>query len=56
MYAHVTVLAGQIDTNYTIGATMEKRLAPLPFSFVVSALANHQKNVFRFGIGLNLGQ
>ena len=51
------MFAGQMDTNYTIGATIEKKLAPpLPFTFCVSALANHQKSAFRFGMGLNIGQ
>jgi len=46
---------GQIDTNYCIGAVLEKRLPPLPFSIALSAHANHVKSSYRFGIGLLVG-
>lgn len=46
---------GMMDTNWTVAAVMEKRLAPLPFTFILSGMINHTKNQSRFGIGLNIG-
>ncbi|XP_033758180.1 mitochondrial import receptor subunit TOM40 homolog 1-like [Pecten maximus] len=49
---------GQVDTNWSVGATMEKKLMPLPFTFALSGMANYastQKPQYRFGIGLIVG-
>ena len=46
---------GMVDTNWTVAAVMEKRLPPLPFTFVLSGMLNHAKNQARFGFGLNIG-
>ena len=46
---------GLIDTNWTVAGSFEKRLHPLPFSFVLSGMLNHQKNQCRFGFGLHIG-
>ncbi|XP_014207924.1 mitochondrial import receptor subunit TOM40 homolog 1 [Copidosoma floridanum] len=46
---------GSIDTNWLVGATLEKRLQPLPFTFVLSGMINHCKNQFRLGCGLIIG-
>lgn len=46
---------GQLDSNWCIGAVMEKKLPPLPFTFALSAFANHTKGAYRFGIGLIVG-
>lgn len=46
---------GMLDTNWTVAAVMEKRLPPLPFTFVLSGMINHAKNQSRFGFGLNIG-
>ena len=48
-------VSGQLDSNWCVGAVMEKRLPPLPFSFALSAFANHVKNSYRFGIALIVG-
>lgn len=47
---------GQVDTKWTVQATMEKKLAPAPITFVLSAAMNHKRNVSQFGIGLLIGQ
>lgn len=49
---HVT---GQLDSNWCVGAVMEKKLPPLPFTFALSAFANHTKAAYRFGVGLVVG-
>lgn len=46
---------GMLDTNWTVAAVMEKRLPPLPFTFLLSGMVNHTKNQARFGFGLNIG-
>ncbi|CAO1374245.1 unnamed protein product [Diamesa serratosioi] len=49
------VFRGMADTNWNVAAVLEKKLQPLPFSFALSALLNHQKNSFRLGCGLIIG-
>lgn len=49
---------GQADTNWSIGATFEKKLLPFPFTLAISGMANYasfQKPQYRFGIGLVVG-
>ncbi|XP_014479777.1 PREDICTED: mitochondrial import receptor subunit TOM40 homolog 1 [Dinoponera quadriceps] len=49
------VFRGSIDTNWIVGAVLEKRLQPLPFSFALSGVINHSKQQFRLGCGLIIG-
>jgi mitochondrial import receptor subunit TOM40 len=49
------VFRGMVDTNWNVSAVLEKKLQPLPFSFALSGLMNHQKNSFRLGCGLIIG-
>jgi mitochondrial import receptor subunit TOM40 len=44
-----------IDSNWTVGAVLEKRLLPLPFTLGLSAFLNHVKPSYKFGIGLTVG-
>lgn len=46
---------GMVDSNWNVGAVLEKKLQPLPFSFALSGLLNHSKNQFRLGCGLIIG-
>ena len=46
---------GTIDSNWTCGAVLEKRLLPLPFTLVMSGFLNHVKPTYKFGIGLTIG-
>ncbi|KAK6173395.1 hypothetical protein SNE40_016854 [Patella caerulea] len=52
--ANVT-FKGQLDSNWCLGAVMEKKLQPFPFTFALSGYANHVKGQYRFGIGLIVG-
>lgn len=52
LFFHV---AAQLDTNWCVGAVMEKKLQPFPFTFALSGWANHVKAQYRFGIGLIVG-
>jgi len=49
------VFRGMVDSNWTVGAVMEKKLQPLPFTFCLSGLLNHTKGSFRIGCGLMIG-
>ncbi|XP_076282134.1 mitochondrial import receptor subunit TOM40 homolog 1 [Lasioglossum baleicum] len=49
------VFRGSVDTNWTVGAVLEKKLQPLPFSFALSGMMNHSKQHFRLGCGLIIG-
>ncbi|CAL1531772.1 unnamed protein product [Lymnaea stagnalis] len=46
---------GQVDSNWCIGAVLEKKLAPFPFTLALSGYANHVKNQYRFGMGIIIG-
>eukprot|EP00794_Sanderia_malayensis_P011233 gene11233-12412_t len=46
---------GLVDTNWTVAGFLEKKLPPLPFTFVLSGMINHQKSQSRFGFGLLIG-
>ncbi|KAF7991352.1 hypothetical protein HCN44_002914 [Aphidius gifuensis] len=49
------VYRGTLDSNWTVGAVLEKKLLPLPFAFVLSGLLNHSKGQFQLGCGLMIG-
>jgi len=50
-----TTFRGMVDTNGLVTGVIEKRLAPLPFTFILSSSLNHAKAAYRFGIGLLIG-
>ncbi|CAH0547860.1 unnamed protein product [Brassicogethes aeneus] len=49
------VFKGHVDTNWSVGAVLEKKLSPLPFTLAFSGLMNHSKNQFRLGVGILIG-
>lgn len=49
------VFKGHIDSNWSVGAVLEKKLSPLPFTLALSGLMNHSKNQFRLGVGIIIG-
>lgn len=46
---------GHVDSNWTVGAVLEKKLNPLPFTLALSGLLNHNKGHFRLGVGIIIG-
>ncbi|XP_062343267.1 mitochondrial import receptor subunit TOM40B [Osmerus eperlanus] len=46
---------GSVDSNWVVGATLEKKLIPLPLSLVLGAFLNHRKNKFQCGFGVTIG-
>ncbi|XP_051728111.1 mitochondrial import receptor subunit TOM40B [Ctenopharyngodon idella] len=49
------VFKGSLDSNWVVGATLEKKLQPLPLSLALCALLNHRKNKFQCGFGITVG-
>ncbi|KAA0710188.1 Mitochondrial import receptor subunit TOM40 -like protein [Triplophysa tibetana] len=49
------VFKGSLDSNWVVGATLEKKLLPLPLSLALCAFLNHRKNTFKCGFGITLG-
>ncbi|XP_022910965.1 mitochondrial import receptor subunit TOM40 homolog 1 [Onthophagus taurus] len=49
------VFKGHVDSNWSVGAVLEKKLNPLPFTLALSGLMNHTKNQFRLGVGIIIG-
>ncbi|XP_012694826.1 mitochondrial import receptor subunit TOM40 homolog [Clupea harengus] len=46
---------GSVDSNWIVGATLEKKLLPLPLSLALGAFLNHRKNKFQCGFGITIG-
>ncbi|RXN10222.1 putative ATP-dependent RNA helicase ddx6 [Labeo rohita] len=51
----VLVGSGSLDSNWVVGATLEKKLIPLPLSLALGAFLNHRKNKFQCGFGVTIG-
>nr|CAH7748736.1 unnamed protein product [Callosobruchus chinensis] len=49
------VFKGHVDSNWSVGAVLEKKLSPLPLTLALSGLMNHNKNQFRLGVGILIG-
>jgi len=49
------VFKGHVDSNWTVGAVLEKKLNPLPFTLALSGMLNHNKGHFRLGVGIIIG-
>lgn len=47
--------SGSLDSNWVVGATLEKKLLPLPLSLALGAFLNHRKNKFQCGFGVTIG-
>nr|CAX70276.1 putative mitochondrial import receptor subunit TOM40 homolog [Schistosoma japonicum] len=52
--ANVTFKA-QMDSNWNIASSLEKKLTPFPFTFSLCAMCNQVKSKYSFGIGLMVG-
>ncbi|CAG2053709.1 unnamed protein product [Timema podura] len=50
-----TCFRGTIDSNGTVGAVLEKKLNPLPFTFLLSGVMSHKQKQFKLGCGLIIG-
>ncbi|XP_063041001.1 mitochondrial import receptor subunit TOM40B [Engraulis encrasicolus] len=46
---------GSVDSNWVVGATLEKKLLPLPLTLALGAFLNHRKNKFQCGFGITIG-
>ncbi|KAG7276218.1 hypothetical protein CRUP_004809, partial [Coryphaenoides rupestris] len=46
---------GTVDTNWMVGATLEKKLLPLPLTLALGAFLNHRKHKFQCGFSVTIG-
>ncbi|XP_061919922.1 mitochondrial import receptor subunit TOM40 homolog [Entelurus aequoreus] len=46
---------GSVDSNWVAGATLEKKLLPLPLTLALGAFLNHRKNKFQCGFSVTIG-
>ncbi|XP_049587716.1 mitochondrial import receptor subunit TOM40 homolog [Syngnathus scovelli] len=46
---------GSVDSNWVVGATLEKKLPPLPLTVALGAFLNHRKNKFQCGFSVVIG-
>lgn len=46
---------GSVDSNWVVGATLEKKLLPLPLTLALCSFLNHTKNKFQCGFGITIG-
>ncbi|KAL4657668.1 hypothetical protein GN956_G5056 [Arapaima gigas] len=51
----VSGFLGSLDSNWVVGATLEKKLVPLPLALALGAFLNHRKNKFQCGFGITIG-
>jgi len=52
---NLSLSVGSLDSNWVVGATLEKKLLPLPLSLALCAFLNHRKNQFQCGFGITVG-
>ncbi|KAJ3608880.1 hypothetical protein NHX12_023409 [Muraenolepis orangiensis] len=46
---------GSVDSNWVVGATLEKKLLPLPLSLALCSFLNHRKEKFQCGFSVIIG-
>ncbi|KAM6234354.1 mitochondrial import receptor subunit TOM40B [Porphyrio hochstetteri] len=49
------VFRGLLDSNWSVGGVLEKKLPPLPVTLALGAFLNHWKNRFHCGFSLIVG-
>ena len=47
--------AGLLDSNWSVGGVLEKKLPPLPVTLALGAFLNHWKNRFHCGFSVIVG-
>lgn len=53
--AHPVPPAGLLDSNWSVGGVLEKKLPPLPVTLALGAFLNHWKNRFHCGFSVIVG-
>lgn len=49
------VFRGMVDSNWSVGAVLEKKMPPLPFTLSLSGILSHSTQNFRLGFGFVIG-
>lgn len=47
--------AGLVDSNWCVGAVLEKKMPPLPVTLALGAFLNHWRNRFHCGFSVTVG-
>lgn len=47
--------AGVVDSNWCVGAVLEKKMPPLPVTLALGAFLNHWRNRFHCGFSVTVG-
>lgn len=50
-----SIPAGLLDSNWSVGGVLEKKLPPLPVTLALGAFLNHWKNRFHCGFSVIVG-
>lgn len=51
----VSPAAGVVDSNWCVGAVLEKKMPPLPVTLALGAFLNHWRNRFHCGFSITVG-
>lgn len=46
---------GMVDSNWCVGAVLEKKMPPLPVTLALGAFLNHWRNRFHCGFSVTVG-
>lgn len=49
------VFRGLVDSNWCVGAVLQKKLPPLPVTLALGAFLNHWRNRFHCGFSITVG-
>ncbi|KAM8817793.1 mitochondrial import receptor subunit TOM40B isoform 1-T1 [Rhynchonycteris naso] len=49
------VFRGMVDSNWCVGAVLEKKMPPLPITLALGAFLNHWRNRFHCGFSITVG-
>lgn len=55
---HLVVVSsppGLVDSNWCVGAVLEKKLPPLPVTLALGAFLSHRRNRFHCGFSITVG-
>ncbi|KAF6076162.1 translocase of outer mitochondrial membrane 40 like [Phyllostomus discolor] len=49
------VFRGLVDSDWCVGAVLEKKMPPLPVTLALGAFLNHRRNRFHCGFSVTVG-
>ena len=55
LFSPTPCVPGTVDSNWMVGATLEKKLLPLPLTLALGAFLNQRKHKFQCGFSVTIG-